>query len=126
MLTFGQTAKSNGPTSSSLEGHAERTSDSLGNGPVAMASMMQMMPLPGIVGAPVFNGYNVSESLKVFEDLCDDFGLNAAQKVAHVERYCVFTVKRVVRGMPAFTKKEWPELKTAMLKKWENTMKNRG
>jgi len=38
-----------------------------------MSATMFYMPLPGTLGSPMFEGANVTEFLKRYEDLCSDY-----------------------------------------------------
>jgi len=90
----GATPKSDSPPPSSLGADTERSE--------LEAVRMHLMPMPGSVGAPFFDGKNVTEFLTRFEDLCSAYGVAPSQKVAQMVRYCSRSIGQYLHIRPAF------------------------
>ncbi|KIX00544.1 uncharacterized protein Z518_09609 [Rhinocladiella mackenziei CBS 650.93] len=75
---------------------------------------------PSGLPLPYFNGTNVTEFLRTFDDFCDDFGYAQEVRAARVVRYCTGAISAYLRSLPEYTAGVWSDMKTAMLKEWES------
>jgi hypothetical protein len=78
-----------------------------------------MMPPRGTPGAPFFGGKNITEFIRQFDDLCDDYDVPRDQKVRRVLRFCSTEIEEYLRTEPIFTELDWEKAKTFMLEEWE-------
>jgi hypothetical protein len=77
-----------------------------------------MIPQPGTPGAPLFTGRNITEFLRLFDDLCDDYGVDASQRARRVTRYCSLEIGTYLRMI--LEDSDWPRAKAAMVKEWKD------
>ena len=75
-------------------------------------------PKPGTPGAPFFTGKNVSEFIKTWENMCEDYRLSAADQHRKLPRYCDRLIRFKVETLPEYKAKDWQGLKKAMLKEY--------
>ncbi len=85
--------------------------------PFTMASMQPIrfpMPMPGSEGTPCFSGYNVTEFIERFEDICEEYAVT--DKKGKLPKYCDTTHREIVKALPEFEDKAktWEELVDAL------------
>lgn len=87
------------------------------------AMQAQFMPWRGgpNSGVPYFEGYNVTEFLRSFDEFCDDFGVKAETRPTRVIRYCASQIGMYLRTTEEFVARSWEDMKKMMLKEWEET-----
>jgi hypothetical protein len=79
--------------------------------------MSMMMPLSqsNTPGASLFNSKNVSEFLKTWENLCEDYLVNDVNRLRKLPRYCSRLIRLYVETIPEYERKDWEGLKTVLL-----------
>ena len=82
--------------------------------------MLMPLPQPGTSGAPHFTGKNVSEFLKTWENLCEDYGVTSADQLKKLPRYCTRLIGRYIETIPEYQTKEWDSLKTILLQEYRH------
>jgi hypothetical protein len=65
-------------------------------------NLIQILPLPGALGAPNFEGKNVTEFIQRMEDLFEDCRVGEGEKRGKIVRYCSRDVRRRIERMPEF------------------------
>ena len=80
-----------------------------------------MMPPPGALGTPFFEGANVTEFLERYEDQCEDARLTERERVRRLPRYCTLPVGQYVKAMDGWSSGNWDQLKDAMLSEYRDT-----
>jgi hypothetical protein len=76
--------------------------------------MLMPLPQPGTSGTPYFTGKNVSEFLKAWENLCEDYGVSSADQLRKLPRYCARLIGRYIETIPECQAKDWGGLKTGL------------
>ena len=79
-----------------------------------------MMPIPGMPGAPFFEGSNITEFLERYGDQCDDAGLKEDEKLKRLTRYCSFAIGQYVKTMPEWVLKDWNGLVKLLLEEYKD------
>ena len=74
------------------------------------------MPRPGSYGSPLFEGSNVSEFFRRYEQDCKDYHVSADDRRERLPNYCTPSVARTVRSMKPWIDADYEGLKKAMLK----------
>jgi len=71
------------------------------------------MPLPGIMGAPVFGGEDVTNSIEVCENLSSGTGTDPAAKnvIATFPYYCSETIQETIKMTNGYLRKDWVQVK---------------
>lgn len=72
-------------------------------------------------GLPYFDGKNVSEFLRAFEELCEDHGVKINTRVTRVVRYCSSQINTHLRMSAEYEEADWEKMKKMMIKEWEQT-----
>ena len=61
-----------------------------------------IMPYPGTLGAPFFDGQNITHFLDLYSQLCSDYRLSESEKIIRLPWYCEFFtgnyIKILIRG----------------------------
>lgn len=73
--------------------------------------LLQPMPIPRTVGAPLFDGKYVREFISILERHGEIAGLTESQLPAYVLQYCSEEVKKVVRWSDELDGKDWNKAK---------------
>jgi hypothetical protein len=68
------------------------------------------MPYPGSPGTPYFDGYNVTEFLERFSDLCSDYALEEGEKIRRLPRYCDVLNEQYVKSVIDTNLNGWKSL----------------
>ena len=112
--SFGQSINSLGKVNSMDGGHSSSKS-SLGVTTPPSSTMMcfvsVIMPRPGQPGALSFNGSNVTQFLKDWENEYEEYGWDVKRTCQRVADYCTPEVKKNVRMMEQFRDCDWKALK---------------
>jgi Aspartyl protease len=74
------------------------------------------LPMPGSEGTPIFAGFNITDFLERYDDLCDTYAVEAKDKKTKLLRYCDAAHKEIVKSLPEFieTDKTWDDLVEAL------------
>ena len=74
----------------------------------------ERMPLPGTLGAPRFNGADVTRFLEIYESIARHTGTNPDQEdfVDIFPYYCAADLQETVKMMSGYNDRDWPVLKT--------------
>ena len=56
-----------------------------------------VMPYPGTLGAPLFNGQKITHFLDLYDQLCSDYRLSEFEKIYRLPWYCEFFIGKYVR-----------------------------
>jgi hypothetical protein len=67
--------------------------------------MMIPLPQPNSPGAPRFIGKNISEFLKTWENLCEDYMVTPADRLRKLPRYCDRMISLYVETIPEYKEK---------------------
>src|SRR5258708_4384328 len=78
------------------------------------------MPMPSSPGTPLFDGADVTEFLARFEDMCDEYQIDAPSRAQKLPRYCTVVVGRYVSTMTASQAKDWEVLKEDLKKDFKH------
>jgi hypothetical protein len=65
----------------------------------ATAMFYMPMPRPRSYGSPLFEGSNVSEFFRRYEQDCKDYHLSAGDRLERLPNYCTPSIARTVRSM---------------------------
>lgn len=68
------------------------------------------MPFPGTAGAPYLNSNNVTEFLKINEDMCEDYQVLTAEKLRKLPRYCEGLTGGYIRTLAEFVEGDYQGL----------------
>jgi hypothetical protein len=86
-----------------------------------MPAMLYMpMPPPGTPGSPMFEGANVTEFLERYEDLCSDYHVSAADRLARLPRYCIQPIAETIKSLKEWKDKDYAALKKVLLAEYKN------
>jgi hypothetical protein len=79
------------------------------------------MLFPNIPNAPfTFDGTNVSEFLERYYNMVVDCGLDERKMAKRLPKYCEYTITGpFIESMEVWDKRDWKNLKEAMLKEYE-------
>ena len=80
---------------------------------------MTNMPGPGTMGAPYFDGQNITDFLNRYEDLCYDFRLSEAEKVRRLPRYCEIIIAQSIEIIEHWIKRDWTRLRKTLLEEYK-------
>lgn len=84
--------------------------------------LRMMLPTPNSMGAPFFDGKNVTEFLENLSDMYDDAGIkDEDQKVKRLARYCGPTVGPWVKTLIEYDERNWEGLKAVLLQQFKDT-----
>jgi len=74
------------------------------------------MPLPGIMGAPVFGGADVTKSIDAYKSLCSCTVTHPAAKdvIATFSYYCSETIQETIKMINVYLRKDGMPLKEEM------------
>lgn len=110
-------AASNGSTSSNA-------ASSSGTPPSDQSMTMQTprlyIPLPGpkTVGAPHFDGTNVTDFLEEWEIFCQDHGLSQSMQVQRMPPYCDLFIGDYIKTLEEYIGRDWKELCKTLRKQY--------
>jgi hypothetical protein len=85
--------------------------------PIAIHSVIGVMPRPGQPGALKFDGRKVTQFLKDWDLECTEYGYNEEQKCKKLPRYCSKEIGEDIERLDGCEKGDWKQLQTQM-KKW--------
>ncbi len=77
--------------------------------------LLQPMPIPRTVGAPLFDGKYVREFISILERHGEIAGLTEGQLPAYVLQYCSEEVKKVIRWSDKLDGKDWNKAKEFLI-----------
>ena len=83
--------------------------------------MLGPMPQPLAQGSPHFSGKNISEFLKAYENLCDDWEVSGLDRVRKVVRYCDRLLGTYIENVDSYIEKDWDRLKKDLLREYRST-----
>jgi hypothetical protein len=83
-------------------------------------SIMMPLPQPNTAGMPHFTGKNISEFLRTWENLCEDYGVSEADRLRKLPRYCDRLIGMYVETIPEFQDKDWEGLKKVLLREYRS------
>lgn len=79
---------------------------------MTVATQRIVMPAPRTVGAPYFNGNNVTEFLETMEYLFEDAVIvDGRQRVMRMARYCEDSIAGYIKGLDYYRDGEWEKMK---------------
>jgi hypothetical protein len=58
-----------------------------------------LMPLPGTLGSPIFEGANATEFLERYDDLCSDYQVSEKDRLTRLPRYCIQPIAETIRSL---------------------------
>jgi len=62
--------------------------------------------LLGVLGAPYFEGANITEFLERFEDLCVDHRIKEADRTKRLPRYYETAISQFIKSMPKYNERD--------------------
>jgi hypothetical protein len=78
------------------------------------------MPLPGTLGSPMFEGANVTEFLKRYEDLCSDYRVSDDNKLTRLPRYCIQPIAETIKSLKEWKSRDYAALRKALCTEYQN------
>lgn len=66
---------------------------------MSQACCRMPLPAPGSLGAPWFEGKNVTEFLEMFDNMCEDYSISEQDRLKKVSRYCEFKTREYVQTL---------------------------
>src|SRR5262245_15373925 len=73
------------------------------------------LPIPGTKDAPEFNGENVQEFLRRYNDMCSVLDFSEEKKVEKLIYYVAPSIRPTIEKMNAYTDKKFTDLKKELL-----------
>jgi hypothetical protein len=66
--------------------------------------------IPGSEGTPIFTGFNITDFINRYTDLCNIYSIN--NKKGKLLRYCNTIYKEIIKSLPEFSEKDkiWDDL----------------
>ena len=92
--------------------------------PSALAQVVRTVgpfPTPGTIGAPCFNGLNVTSFLETFELACKSHYISTPDRVSMLPHYCDAARKMEVETLPEIADGSWEGITKAMKKLYKST-----
>ncbi len=77
-----------------------------------------MIPLSGTSDIFYFERANISEFIKRFEDICDDYQVRDENKIKRVPRYYTQVIDQFVKEMKEYQNENWGKLKKELKKEY--------
>ena len=79
---------------------------------VAMASYLRAPPFPrpGAPEAPLFGGQNITDFLKTWEELSEDYCLSEDKKMLKLPKYCAPIVEEYIESLDSYANGNWQQL----------------
>lgn len=78
------------------------------------------MPVPGTLGAPFFDGDEITEFLDHYEEICENHHLENMERLERLPRYCNFFCRRYVQELDEFKKGDFEALKEILMKNFDD------
>ena len=86
--------------------------------PPVYAIVQTPMPLPGTVGAPSFEGNNITGFLETWELLVRDHHLTEGDSVYRLPSYCSPMIKEAIRSLPEAQERNFSAFKRRLLREY--------
>ena len=105
------------PEVTSLPGSSSDTSIAL-QSPISMTSKARL-PFPGQPGAPMFDGADVTRFIEEWNDICEDCGIEEAEKTRRVPKYMTRAIGEYIRIQEEYENKNWEGLRKFLLQEYK-------
>src|SRR4051794_13489366 len=88
---------------------------------LTMENYRTPMLLPGMPGAPLFDGNDITDFLERFDDMCMEYKIGVEQKVRKLPRYCEVVIGRYIKTIPAYSSGDWEALAKALKRRYKHS-----
>jgi hypothetical protein len=82
--------------------------------------LYMLMPLPGTLGSPMFEGANVTDFLERYKDLCLDYRVSEEDRLTRLPRYCIQPIAETIKSLKEWKNRDYTALKKALLVEYRN------
>jgi hypothetical protein len=72
------------------------------------------------LGSPMFEGANVTEFLKRYEDLCSDYWVLDDDKLTRLPRYCIQPIAETIKLLKEWKSHDYTTLRKALRTEYRN------
>lgn len=108
---------SNG-NSSSNPASSSSTSPSEQPAPLQVPKLYVPLPGPKTVGAPHFDGTNITDFLEEWEIFCQDHGLSQLMQVQRMPQYCSLFIGEYIKTLEEYIDRDWVKLCATLRKQY--------
>ena len=85
--------------------------------PGIQSQYVMLILLPGMPGASIFDSNDITNFLKQFQDMCDEYSISVKQRIKKLLRYCEVTIGWYIKSLSTYVKRSWKDLRKEL--RWD-------